>query len=169
MMRGRKHQKDNLDEDKMKRLILAVILGGALSVPFVFCAHANDKFATPNLHQYYSSLMQPDSQLSCCGPGDAYYADKTTACDPARPDERLNCAFVAIITDQRPDTIMVGDHVIGRSHIPVGTRVPIPKSKTGVRRPPNPTGHNIVFIGVAHFGKNEFIMNVYCWEPNPGI
>jgi hypothetical protein len=76
--------------------------------------------------------MQPDNPVSCCGPADAYYADKF---------ELKDGKFFAIVTDERDDLSR------GRPHRPIGTRVEIPSHKFNDPRPdPNPTGHGIVFV-----------------------
>jgi hypothetical protein len=113
-------------------------------------------YALPDLPQYYESLRMPDQPaMSCCGMGDAYYADKTEI-EPATGN------LIAIITDTRPDTFTLKDgRTINRVHIPVGTRFVVPKHKIRKFPIPNPTGHTIVFIGAQ--------MNVLCYEPLPLI
>lgn len=110
-----------------------------------------------DLEAYYSALRQPDSPgVSCCGWGDAYRADDTEPCPVLGPA----CAVVAIITDTRPNTIRLkSGRVIRRTPVAVGTRVMVPPHK--VRRPaqPNPTGHNLIFLGTG--------LDVLCWEPQP--
>jgi hypothetical protein len=104
----------------------------------------------PDLSEYYSSLRQPDYPSSCCGEGDAYFADKTRACTA---EETLNgCALVAVITDTRPDDVR------NRVHIPVGTEYVIPVSKLRKEPIPNPTDHNIVFV-------SPMTNQVLCYEP----
>src|SRR5512139_878656 len=123
-------------------------------------AKADDKFAAPDLAEWYASLMQPDSgqyPRSCCGWADAYEADEIAECG-AIP----NCAVVAIITDTRPDERKLPDgRTLVRPHREIGERIVIPPNK--VRRHPshNPTGHTILFVG-THGA-------VYCYEPQPLI
>ncbi len=132
----------------MKRLIIAILL-------LTFPASARDlgqwQYSSPDLHEYFRDLVEPDSPIPCCGEADVYWADKTDGC---RPNER-NCALVAIITDTRDDA------PLQRAHIPVGTRIVIPPNK--VRHPPsaNPTDHNLVFVSPS--------LLVHCWEPLAGL
>jgi hypothetical protein len=137
-------------------IICLVILGVSL-------ACAQTKYASPDLSEYYASLMQPDNRtVGCCGWADAYYADQTDSCGP---QDGPNCALVAIITDTRPNKLTLPDgRVLERPPIALGTRIPIPPSK--IRRPAihNPTDHNIVFVA-----KPGGYINVYCWEPTPLI
>ena len=119
-------------------------------------AYARDngqwKDADPATTQFYQNLMQPDHDSSCCGPADAYWADET--------DYDAAGNLVAIITDTRDDA------ALGRVHIDVGTRIVIPKSKIRKVATPNPTGHNVVFIGLVEDYNSYY---VYCWEPRPLI
>jgi hypothetical protein len=112
---------------------------------------------------YYTSLKEPDNPYTpCCGVGDAYYADKTEACTPA---DGKTCALVAIITDKRPDRVVLpSGQTIVRDSFPVGTRVVIPRNKIRRHLIPNPTDHNVVFMGT--YGAGVW---VYCWEPVAGI
>jgi hypothetical protein len=109
-------------------------------------------YAAPDIGYYYDSLRMPDNPMvSCCGVGDAYYADITET-------EPATGGLVAVITDERPDSFILPDgRTINRRHIPVGTKFVVPKHK--LRKPPipNPTGHTIIFIGAQ--------MNVLCYEP----
>jgi hypothetical protein len=162
---------------------LLVVILAILYFAFARGASAKDIYATPSTAQWYDSLMMPDSiNTSYCGHGEAYWADKTDKCRPSdnkdylTPTEFANeCALVAIITDTRPDTLvlpasacdhndendrkMKGKHcVLTRVHVPVGTRVVIMKSKIRKHPSMNPTGHNIVFL-------SGYYLNAYCWEP----
>jgi hypothetical protein len=101
----------------------------------------------PDIADYFKTLMQPDRPYSsCCGSGDAYYADNT--------EQGPNRELFAIITDTRPDG------PLKRAHIEPGTRVYIPPTK--IRKVPifNPLEHTLVFIG--HSATDTF---VYCYEP----
>lgn len=137
------------------RFLLAVILL-AFSVP----AFGADKYSYPDLGAYYASLMQPDNpHVSCCGDGDAYYADRVEQCTlldgPA-------CAVVAIITDMRGNAIKRSDgSTIHRIPVAPGTRVPIPRNKIRKFPIPNPTEHSIVFM--------NSVRGVMCWEPQGGV
>jgi hypothetical protein len=122
-------------------------------------AQAQTRYAAPDLSEYYASLKQPDNpSVSCCGWADAYFAEQTDSCGP---QDEVDCALVAIITDTRPNTLVLPDgRKIERPPIPVGTRISIPPNK--LRRPAifNPTDRNIVFVA-----KPGGYTRVYCWEP----
>jgi hypothetical protein len=125
--------------------IIAFIALGAKSV------YGRDQgqwqYQAPDISAYFQSLMQPDyPTASCCGAGDAYYADDT-ALSPSGQT-------IAIITDTRPD------EPLARAHIAIGTRVPIPPSKLRKVAIPNPTDHVLVFLMQGEFGTN-----VFCYEP----
>lgn len=122
-------------------------------------ARADDKYAAPDLSEWYASLMQPDyPKSSCCGAGDAYFADRTEECTPADPKD---CALVAIITDDRPDQrTLANGEVIHRYPIANGTRISVPRSKLRKHPEPNPTDHNVIFVSISEDGYG-----VYCWEP----
>lgn len=113
-------------------------------------------YGQPEMGEYYSSLMQPDNPTaSCCGAGDAYFAEKTDLCSPQDGEQ---CALVAIITDTRPNHMVLADgREIDRAPIPVGTRIAIPRHKIRSAAIFNPTERNIVFL-------SQF-KTVYCWEP----
>ena len=104
------------------------------------------KYAEPDVAEWYRTLMMPDigTPVSCCGEGDAYYADKQDV-DPATG------GIIAIITDERPDEPRA------RMHVPVGTRIPVPASKIRKHPIPNPTEHTVVFLSIYQ--------NVMCYEP----
>jgi hypothetical protein len=135
--------------------MLSIILSFLGSL--ILAASARDapawQYSSPDIEAYFTSLMQPDSPMtSCCGKSDAYYADKTDECSPI---DGIDCALVAIITDDRDDISR------NRIHRDIGTRISIPARK--IRKPPisNPTEHNIVFIGTDS--------RVLCWEPVAGF
>jgi len=106
--------------------------------------------------EYYATLMQPDyPSTSCCGEADVYYADEQ--------EEGPDGTVIAIITDTRPDERTLPDgRVIKRQHIPVGTKVLVPKYKMRKHYTPNPTGHTIIFLAGTEGG-----WIVYCYEPMP--
>ena len=147
----------------MHKLLSSVIISLLLIFP-VFgkdIHHLSDDLST-----YYESLETPfNSNWSCCGIGDAYWADHVDNCKPEEyPNEQNGCFFVAIITDTRPDNIQIntvaGSKVIKREHIPVGTRYPIGKKLIRSTPIPNPTGHTIIFINSSN--------TAICYEPSSG-
>jgi len=99
--------------------------------------------------QWYSTLMQPDHPTtSCCGEADAYWADIY---------EMQGDKVVAIITDPRPD------EPLKRNHIPMGTKILVPKNKLKWDQG-NPTGHGVIFLKEISTGPG--IMPgwfVYCY------
>lgn len=141
----------------MRRLFLAL----AVLVLTVVPAISSDKFAAPDLSEYFNTLRQPDHPaVSCCGDGDVYFADQVDQCGQADIDVEPTCALVAIITDTRPDDIKLPDgRTLHRMHISPGTRVAIPRAKLRSKAVVNPTDHNVVFT-------NGY--TVYCWEPVSG-
>lgn len=103
----------------------------------------------PGLSNWYARQRQPDQDISCCGPADAYWADEF---------EVVDGEFYAIITDTRPD------EPLQRPHIPPGTRVLIPPQKhNDPRKDPNPTLHAIVFVVLQPQGYWPF-----CYFNLPG-
>jgi hypothetical protein len=99
--------------------------------------------------------MPDQPEVSCCGAGDAYYADDA---------EEIDGKLYAIVTDTRPDSIELDDgSKVTRTHMPVGTKVYVPPNK--IRKHPiaNPTDHTVVFLG----GSPESPY-VYCYEPVAG-
>jgi hypothetical protein len=152
----------SLDEKRIYYFlgIAAVVIGVLMCVHL---AAAQTKYASPDLSEYYTSLMQPDNpKSSCCGDGDRYFADKTEACTAEDLAIVPSCAIVAIITDDGPNVFDVpdgqgGTRTIKRPPIPVGTRIPVPASKVRKNPIPNPTDRNIVFTGTSLYP--------YCWEP----
>jgi hypothetical protein len=140
-----------------RSLIVPVTVAAVVFLLSIAAALAQDaREGIPDISAYYESLRQPDNPYaSCCGEGDAYYADKVEPCSVV---DGSDCAMVAIITDERPDTVTLPNgRTITRAHLLVGTRVAIPRSK--LRRPAivNPTDHNVVFVGGG--------VTVLCWEP----
>ena len=130
-----------------------------LVISLITPGYTSERYSSPDLSEYYQSLNQPDNPSnSCCGAGDAYYADKVKDC----PVDASDCALIAIITDTRPDTFKLpDDKIINRPHVDPGTEVVIPKSKIRKKPIPNPTEHNIVFMNRYN--------SVLCWEPGAGI
>lgn len=86
----------------------------------------------PAITKWFQSLTQPDAYpASCCGKADAYWADSYES----TPDGN----YVAIITDERDDVPLM------RRHLPVGTKIIVPKWKLKVDAG-NPTGHGVIFL-----------------------
>jgi hypothetical protein len=148
-------------------MIVAFLLAATLRSPAAPMTRAEETKAFNALvSSYFESLKQPDNpNVSCCGDGDAYYADKVDRCGPADFKKNSTCALVAIITDTRPDRLVIKkpdgmEKVINRFHLDVGTRIPIPREKLRHRPVPNPLDHNIVFIQNV-WGAPW----VLCWEP----
>ena len=131
-------------------LTILILLSSIISVQ----GRAIPKYASPSEKAWANALKQPGNPTaSCCGPANAYYADKVEPCTHKDFLKNEDCALVAIITDTRPNE----DFIPYRYPIKVGTRVIIPKDK--IRRHPsaNPTDHNVVFLDEDRW--------VYCWEP----
>jgi hypothetical protein len=100
----------------------------------------------PVIGLWFRSLRQPDNpQMSCCGEADAYWADGV---------EIKDGQVIAIITDTRPD------EPLGRSHVPVGTRIVVPPKKMKWDRG-NPTGHIVIFLNYG--------LDVYCYVTGTGV
>ncbi len=79
---------------------------------------------SPNIRQWFQSLMQPDNpSQSCCGEADAFEADAF---------EVSGDHYIAIVTD-------------GHGEIPAGSRIDVPNSKMKWDRG-NPTGHGVLFL-----------------------
>ena len=141
---------------------MRIILSSLLSLFLIFSASAKDiHHLSDDLATYYESLLIPNSEVSCCGPGDAYWADHIDNCNKDIKREKDNCEFVAIVTDTRPDKLVLSNgKVINRIHVPIGTRIPIPPGWQRKQVIPNPTGHNILFLtsGIV----------AICFEPSAG-
>lgn len=100
----------------------------------------------PGWGNWYARQRQPDVDFSCCGPADAYWADKF---------EIVDGKFFAIVTDEREDGPS------GRPHIDPGTRIEIPPHKfNDPRKDPNETGHGIVFVSLDR--------RIFCYFNPPG-
>jgi hypothetical protein len=100
-----------------------------------------NSFSPSEISQWFKNLMRPDQPASsCCGEADAYEADSF---------DTSGAEYVAIITD-------------GKGVIPNGTRITVPIKKMKIDgKPPNPTGHGIIFIGSSG--------TIYCYvTPNGG-
>lgn len=135
-------------EDRMEKALRWVIVAAVVFVALMFVvvaafAHDHDH---PELDQWYASLMQPDNPtVPCCGKSDAYWCDTINV-----KDGKTFCT----ITDDRDDRLL------GRPHIPMGTKIEIPNHKLKWDRG-NPTGHAVVFISPAG--------HVWCFVQGTGI
>jgi hypothetical protein len=99
--------------------------------------------------------MPDHPNQSCCGEGDAYYADNV--------EVDAKGTVWAIITDTR------ADYPLGRAHIAVGTRIIVPDHKNkDTRADPNPTGHTVIFVRwyAEQEGGN---WGVLCFLPSGGV
>ena len=131
-------------------VLLAALLVVILLLSLVSFAWARDmgqwENSDPAIGAWFKSLMQPDNpNISCCGKADAYWADVALT---------EKGQLVAVITDDRPD------EPLGRHHVPVGTRIPIPQHKIKWDQG-NPTGHIVVFLSYDN--------TVYCYVQNGGV
>lgn len=91
-------------------------------------AHDHDQ---PWLNQWFSSVKQPDSGISCCGPSDAYY------CDEGARGSQVFCK----INDDRDNS------KLNRLPVANGTVIDIPAHK--FNKDPNPTGRAVVWLSPA--------------------
>jgi hypothetical protein len=126
---------------------------------------------SPEVRAWYNSLLRPDTYPnahSCCGEGDAYYADAT---------EIIDDKVYAIITDDRPDCLLYEHEKICRAHEEPGTRYLVPPNKIlGKESRGNPTGHIIVFLTAPSYAAVEGDQRqraspreVLCYVPNGGV
>jgi hypothetical protein len=108
---------------------------------------------TPEVRQWYETLMQPDlPNVRCCGEADAYWADGI---------EVVNGQTYAIITDTRDDG------PLRRPHLDPGTKVLVPNHKLKWDKG-NPTGHAIIFMnGGQRYPDQNW--NVLCFVQNGGV
>lgn len=141
-----------------------VVLGVMIILLWVAVAGAHAKtigkpiYGAPDDLDYYETLKMPDSNTSCCGVADVYWADKT--------EQAPDGSIVAIITDARPDDRTLPDgREIHRPHVPVGTRVPVPATKLRKHPIPNPTGHTVIWLGTPSEDPDAQYHIVYCYEP----
>ena len=141
----------------MKTLLLAAVL---LATPIRDFGQWGE--TDPSKRQWFQALMQPDNPyVSCCGEADAYYSDSY--------ELGPNGEYIAIITDERPDTWVDSNGNVGtRPHIPVGTRVRIPNPKIKWDKG-NPIGHGLVFIGASYVSTDGTVQSVYCYLPPGGV
>jgi hypothetical protein len=122
-------------EDRMERALRWIMLGAVVFVALMFAvvaAFAHDP-AHHELDQWYSSVKQPDTGISCCGPSDAYF------CDEGAKGQQVICT----INDDRDDA------ELKRIHVPNGTVVEIPPHK--INKDPNPTGRAVVWLSSYGF------------------
>ena len=121
---------------------------------------------TPEESAWYSSLMRPDSPASsCCGEGEAYWADES---------HWEGGEMFAVITDDRPDCLPRPggmNNEVCREHEEVGTRYVVPPARiVGAQSHGNPTGHVIVFLSAPVWNSvNGMSRAVICYVMNGGI
>lgn len=128
------------------RYFIAALICALSSTPIIARDLGQWENADPAIAAWYSSLRQPDNPtISCCGQADAYWADKV---------EIDGDKVFAIITDDRPD------EPLGRPHVPIGTRIEVPRHKLKFDAG-NPTGHVVIFLS-----RN---LDVYCYVQNGGV
>jgi len=95
--------------------------------------------STPEIRQWYRSLMQPDKPaVPCCGEADGYFADAIVR----------GGKTIAVIVDDRPD------EPLRRHHVQIGTEIEVPNYKLKWDAG-NPTGHAVIFLTVNN--------DVYCF------
>ena len=139
----------------MSRFYLALVYGGVivlaalilLSPISVRYSPARDSgqwnMTPPETRNWYESLKQPDTGISCCGEADSYF------CDEHAEGTQVYC----IIDDDR------NDDELKRNHIDNGTRIDIPPNK--INHDPNIVGHGVVFLS-----RNQF---VWCFVGIGGV
>lgn len=99
----------------------------------------------PAIRNWYAGLMQPDNPtVSCCGEGDAYWADEAHVEHLDDGTDRV----IAVITDDRDD------EPLHRIHENIGKRYVIPERKIKWDKG-NPTGHVILFLGTVVWDHGE--------------
>lgn len=89
--------------------------------------------AHAELDHWYSSIKQPDTGISCCGPSDAYF------CDEAARGSQVVCK----INDDRDNA------ELKRLPVANGTVIEIPQHK--INKDPNPTGRAVVWLSPSGF------------------
>ena len=156
-------------------LMIALAAAGvfALSCLSVGQAHAGEYGRaagaianTPEQRAWYNSLKRPDyPTASCCGEGEAYWADES---------HWEGGQMYAVITDDRPDCLPApgewNDQVC-RNHEDIGTRYAVPPAKIlGGESHGNPTGHVIIFLsGPTWNTEHGMSRAVICYVMNGGI
>lgn len=145
--------------------IVSIVLVGALlffaMTTRIEARDFSDSSLTPQQQyerdQWFSRQKMPDNpNFSCCGQGDAYYADGVYVDDTG--------TVFAIITDDRPDA------PLGRPNIKVGTRIMVPPWKNkDTRNDPNPTGHTIIFVRWYDEAPDYGNWGVLCYLPDGGL
>jgi hypothetical protein len=154
-----------------------LIVGIAALVPSLVLAKNYDEEAAKEnevVAEWFKSVQFPNgaTYTSCCGVGDAYWADDVEY--PKGVDY-----FFATITDDRA--------IKNRSDWN-GVKLKIPNEKIDHLRQGNPTGHNVVFVApkggedssidnmvrkVADVAGKDYYdiydVNIYCFFPNAGI
>lgn len=121
----------------MSRLNWHLIAGAFVVLALIIAlfatgAHARNSgqwsLVDPEIRNWYESIKQPDTAISCCGEADSYF------CDEHADGVQVYC----IIDDDR------NDEELKRRHIDNGTRIDIPPNK--INHDPNVVGHGVVFL-----------------------
>ena len=122
---------------------------------------------TPEQRAWYNSLKRPDyPTASCCGEGEAYWADES---------HWEGGQMYAVITDDRPDCLPAPGEWNGqvcRGHEEIGTRYAVPAAKiVGAESHGNPTGHVIIFLAAPSYSQDRGMVprQVICYVMNGGI
>jgi hypothetical protein len=144
----------NIAATAIAMLVGIVVVGIFLGMVLAFLmssakARDNGQWETsdPMIRAWYRALMQPDNKtVSCCGFADAYYADLV--------ETGPNGELIAVITDTRDDA------PLGRPHVPVGTKIVVPRNKIKFDQG-NPVGRNIIFLSAER--------SVYCFVDAGGV
>ena len=170
---------------RLCRLIFGIVATVVIAAAIIFCLMlALDRAAwsrdlgqwtktDPVIKEWFQSLMQPDTvgtlggATSCCGDGDAYWADEVRVRDGK---------LFAVITDDRPDGDCA-EHNSCRIHEEIGTEYEIPPGKIVGREQNlkgNPTGHVVIFLGTATWtkdaqGNDRRHRWVLCYVQNGGV
>ena len=126
-------------EDRIERALRRIMIGAVIFVALMFAvvalvgtALAHDP-AHHELDQWYASVKQPDTGISCCGPSDAYF------CDEAARGSQVVCK----INDDRDNA------ELKRLPVANGTINDIPPHK--INKDPNPTGRAVVWLSPSGF------------------
>ena len=148
----------------MRAPVATVLLAFALvaAVPAAARDLGQWKNVDPKIRAWFAALMQPDNPTqSCCGDGDAYWADVVhVETDGLGGPQRV----IAVITDDRDDA------PLGRMHEVIGTRYVVPPNKIKWDNG-NPTGHIVIFLGSVILKKSVQVKprEVLCYVPNGGV
>lgn len=139
-------------------LIFAILF--VLGTPTTARDFGQWKETDPAISAWFRNLKQPDTVymgggVSCCGEADGYWADEVKYKDGK---------IIAVITDDRDDNPLV------RIHEEPGTEYVVPTNKIVHDQGGNPTGHVIIFLGVAAWdGDKRLPRPVLCYVLNGGV